>query len=304
MEEVKKAISELLSGRWNPDKQEAFNQLILKLCSAGDIVGISATFCADLAAEKILPILSNPITAAYRVEGILLAKELLKTLPEHEKVLYKDLAEWRRGMPVSSTVRDQAMNIIRWGLEKYGLEKFKDIIKERIVYTSREYKICRELMENCPYLYKVGTTKGRTNYLFDPRGFTKVEKLILDLWSFLKSQELKELIERRKREIKVTEKEREELRKFAELMKDFIRSEKEVLEDRLKELEDYVDLDEFRIWLWLDDIKSLRAKLGKPVPKDEADFINMKLREGFKPPAKEEILALPPELAKYLKTPE
>jgi len=304
MDELKKALLDLISGRRTPAKQEAFNQLILKLCSVGDIKGISAVFCADLASEKLLPLLSNPITAVYRVEGILLAKELLKALPEHEKVLYKEIAEWRRGLPITSTIRDQAMNLIRWGLEKYGLEKFKDIIKKRIAYHSVEYKTCRELMENCPYLYKVGATKGRTNYLFDPRGFTKVEKLILDLWSFLKSQELKELIEKRKREIKVTEKEREELRKFAELMKEFVRSEKEVLEDRLKELEDYVDLDEFRIWLWLDDIKSLRAKLGKPVPKDEADFINMKLREGFKPPAKEEILALPPELAKYLKTPE
>jgi len=294
MIELKKALLELLSGKWNPEKQRIFNEIILKMCLTSDIKGISPTFCADLAVEKILPILANPITAAYRAEGIVLAKELYKLLPEYEKVHYKAIAEWTRGKPVTAEIRECAMSLIRWGLEKYGLDKLKDIVKKEVIYTSREYKNCRTLMENCPYLYKVGETRKHTNYLFNPAGFTKVDKLITDLFRFVKSLELKELIEKRKREIKVTEKERELLRKLAEELKDHIRTEREILEDRLKELEEYVDFDWLRICVWLDRINWQREKLGKPIFKNPQEFISFKL--------KEKLEKITPELAKYIKT--
>jgi len=42
--------------------------------------------------------------------------------------------------------------------------------------------------------------------------------------------------------------------------------------------------------------------LGKPVPKDEKDFITMKLREGYKPPEEKIVAEAPPGIAKYIKT--
>jgi len=303
MDRLEEAIKELLAGRWNPNKQKAFDEIINKLFTISpEYRGLSAGWCARLAAEKLLPILSNPITAGYRVEGILLAKELLKYLPEHDRVLYKELDGWRRGLPVTDTIRDQAMSIIKWGLEKYGVSKFKEIIEKRIVYPSREYKICREFLENSKYFVKLGKTKRYTNYAFCPGGVTKVEKLIIDLDRFIKTEELRKLREERKRLGILTEEERRALEDLALWMKEHIRTEKEILEDMLKDLEAYVDLDIFRIWLYLDDIQSLRAKLGKPVPKDEKDFITMKLREGYKPPEEKIVAEAPPGIAKYIKT--